>query len=95
MTMIAKPRQRVTSAELVRNFGALSDAALTEPITITKNGRDRLVLLSEDEYQRLTHGERVARKTGDLNEDMVAIIEHTLMDHRHDHLNEDLKDWTP
>lgn len=41
---------RVTSAQLVRNFGQYSDAALSEPVVIMKNGRDRLVLLGVDEY---------------------------------------------
>ncbi len=44
---------RVSSAEFIRNFGSYSDTALSEPIVITKNGRDRLVLISIDEYQHL------------------------------------------
>ncbi len=45
---------RVSSAEFIRNFGSYSDTALSEPIVITKNGRDRLVLISIDEYKHLT-----------------------------------------
>jgi prevent-host-death family protein len=45
---------RVSSAEFIRNFGSFSDTALSEPIIITKNGRDRLVLISVDEYKHLT-----------------------------------------
>ena len=45
---------RVSSAEFIRNFGSYSDSALSEPIVITKNGRDRLVLISIDEYKHLT-----------------------------------------
>jgi len=41
---------RVSVKELLRNFSLLSDKALNEPVIITKNGRDRLVLLSVDEY---------------------------------------------
>lgn len=44
---------RISSAELVRNFGKYSDHALNEPVVITKNGRDRLVLLSVEEYDFL------------------------------------------
>jgi len=40
---------RVTTAEFIRGYGTLADKALTEPVTITKNGRDRLVLVSADE----------------------------------------------
>lgn len=43
----------VSSAKFQRNLGLYQDKALSEPVTITKNGRERLVLLSVDEYQRL------------------------------------------
>lgn len=43
----------ISSAEFQRNLGLYQDKALAEPVTITKNGRERLVLLSVDEYQRL------------------------------------------
>jgi prevent-host-death family protein len=43
----------VSSAEFQRNLGLYQDRALAEPVTITKNGRERLVLLSVDEYHRL------------------------------------------
>ena len=42
--------RRVTTAELIRSFGTYSDFALSEPVVITKNGRERLVLLNVDEY---------------------------------------------
>ena len=43
----------VSSVEFQRNFGRYQDVALTEPVAVTRNGRDRLVLLSVDEYHRL------------------------------------------
>ena len=46
-------KTRISSKELIRNFGALSDLALREPVVITKNGRDRLVLLSMETYESL------------------------------------------
>jgi len=39
---------RVTTAEFIKNYGSLADKALLEPVTITKNGRDRLVPLVID-----------------------------------------------
>ncbi len=47
--------KRVTSADLIRNFGPYSDAALSEPIFITKNGRDRLVLIGIDQFNVFQH----------------------------------------
>jgi prevent-host-death family protein len=59
--------QKVSTAKLMRNFGPLADKALTEPLTITKNGR--LVLLSTEEYARLKRRDReVIRPTsGTMN----------------------------
>ncbi|MFO1136836.1 MAG: type II toxin-antitoxin system Phd/YefM family antitoxin [Rhodoblastus sp.] len=45
--------KRVTSSEAARNFSQLSDLALGAPVIVTKNGRDRLVMLSVDEYNFL------------------------------------------
>ncbi len=45
--------KRVTSSEAARNFSQLSDDALGEPVVVTKNGRDRLVMLGIDEYNFL------------------------------------------
>ena len=44
---------KVTTADFIKNFGQLSDKALSEPVTVTKNGRNRLVVLSVEEYERL------------------------------------------
>ena len=49
---------RVTTADFIKHYGSLADRALTEPVTITKNGRDRLVVLSAEEYARLKRRDR-------------------------------------
>lgn len=45
---------RVSATEFRQNIGAFSDAAMNEPVIITSHDRDRLVLISADEYRRLT-----------------------------------------
>ena len=45
--------RRISSAELVRHFSVHSDVALHESIVITRNGRDRLVLLSVAQLREL------------------------------------------
>jgi len=40
---MADSRHTATSAELVRQFSRYSDAALSEPVIVTKNGRPRHV----------------------------------------------------
>ncbi len=49
---------RVTASEFQKSFGAISDTALKEPVTITKQGRDHLVVLAADEYKRLKRRDR-------------------------------------
>lgn len=47
--------KRVSSVELIRNFGVYSDDALSTPIVVTKNGRDRLVIISIEQYDMFRH----------------------------------------
>jgi PHD/YefM family antitoxin component YafN of YafNO toxin-antitoxin module len=86
---------RVTTAEFIKDYGALADKALTEPVTITKNGRDRLVLVSADEYARLKRRDRRAILPEELTEEEITAIAAAEMDPRHDHLNEELRGWQP
>lgn len=44
---------RVTVTEFKNNIGTFSDAAMHEPVIITSHQRDRLVLMSVEEYRRL------------------------------------------
>lgn len=86
---------RVTTAEFIKGYGTLADKALMEPVTITKNGRDRLVLVSVDEYERLKRRDRRAILPEELMEEEIAAIAATEMDSRHDHLNEEIRGWQP
>ncbi|MBK5961672.1 prevent-host-death protein [Rhodoplanes elegans] len=86
---------KVSTAEFIRNFGTLSDKALTEPVTITKNGRDRLVVLSADEYARLKQRDRRVVELDAFTEDEIARIAESEVPPGHEHLDEELKDWRP
>ncbi|MDE1905894.1 MAG: type II toxin-antitoxin system Phd/YefM family antitoxin [Rhodospirillales bacterium] len=80
----------VSAVEFQRNFGRYQDEALKQPLSITRNGRDRLVVLSVEEYQRLKRRERIVFKTEDLSEAEIQAITQGGMDARHDHLNAEL-----
>ena len=41
---------RASVREILRNFAYFTDRALIEPVIITKNGRDRIVMISAEEY---------------------------------------------
>lgn len=45
--------RRVPSADFVRRFSAFCDEALSEPVVLTRNGRDRLVIASVEQYRHL------------------------------------------
>jgi prevent-host-death family protein len=65
---------RVTASEFQKAFGAVSDRALREPVTVTKQGRDHLVVLSVDEYARLKRRDRRVGQAADLPEEWVKAV---------------------
>jgi len=86
---------KVTTADFIKNYGTLADKALSEPVTITKNGRDRLVMLSADEYARLKRRDRRVVRLEDFTEDEMALIARTEPRPEDAHLDAELKDWRP
>ena len=85
----------VTSAEFQRKLGLYQDKALAEPVTITKNGRDRLVLLSVEEYQRLKRRDRRVGLTSEFSEEWIEAVSKAVVPEEYGHLDAELKDWTP
>ncbi len=86
---------KVSSAEFQKQFGVLSDKALTEPLTITRNGRDRLVLLSVEEYERLKRRDRRVVRLEDFTDAELALIANAEVPAEYAHLDSELKDWQP
>ena len=86
---------KVTTADFIKNYGTLADRALVEPVTITKNGRDRLVVLSADEYARLKRRDRRVVPLEDFSASEMALIAQTEMVEEYAHLDVELKDWKP
>jgi prevent-host-death family protein len=65
---------KVTTAEFIKNYGQLADQALTEPVTITENGRDHRVLISAGDYKRLVRRGRRAYRTHEAPGELVGAI---------------------
>jgi len=65
---------RVTQSEFQRAVETLTDRALQEPVTITKDGRDHVVLLSADEYARLRRRDRNVGLAAELPEEWVEAV---------------------
>lgn len=86
---------RVSSAEFLKSYGALTDKALSEPVTITRNGRDRLVVLSVEEYERLKQRDRRVRRIEELTDAEMDAIAKADVPGEYAHLDDELKDWNP
>jgi PHD/YefM family antitoxin component YafN of YafNO toxin-antitoxin module len=62
-----------------------------QPVAITRNGRERLVVLSAEEYRRLRRCSREVLRAGDLNDAELDAIAKTEMDPRHQNLDRELE----
>jgi len=80
----------VTAAQVSKNFGAYQDAAVREPVVITKNGRPRTVLMAYEDFVRLSKRERRVELTSELAPAEIAAVEAAEMEPGHDHLNDEL-----
>lgn len=81
----------VPAAEFQRNIGLYQDKALSEPIFITRNGRERTVLISVDEYRRLKLRDREALRAEELSKEEIEAIAATEMAPEHSHLDAELE----
>ena len=86
---------KVTAAEFHRNIGAYQDMALTKAVTITKNGRDRTVLISAEEYTRLKRRDRRVIAAGELSERHVVALRAAKVPDQYADLDRELQDNTP
>lgn len=86
---------RVSTADFIKNYGTLADTALLEPLTITKNGRDRLVVLSVEEYGRLKRRDRRVIRLEEFTEAEMARIAAAAAAPEDAALDDELRDWTP
>jgi prevent-host-death family protein len=81
----------VTASEFQQHFGRYQDEALTQPVAITRNGRERLVVMSVDEYRRLKRRDREVLRAGELSDADLAAIARTEMNPRHARLDKELE----
>jgi prevent-host-death family protein len=71
------PMLKVPAGEFQRNIGRYQDMALTQPVGVTRNGRERTVLISADEYQRLKRRDRQVLTLSDFTEADIVALEAT------------------
>jgi prevent-host-death family protein len=86
---------RISAREFHRSIGEVSKRARVEPVVITNQGSDDLVLLSASEYARLQRGERRVHLTSEFPDDLLELVKRSEMDPSHAHLDAELVDWAP
>jgi PHD/YefM family antitoxin component YafN of YafNO toxin-antitoxin module len=86
---------KVTSADFIKNYRMLANKALSEAVTITRNGRDRLVILSAEEYARLKRRDRRVIRLEEFSDEEMALIAKAEVPAEQSHLDDELKDWRP
>jgi PHD/YefM family antitoxin component YafN of YafNO toxin-antitoxin module len=86
---------RISSTEFLTNFDSVSDQALGEPVTITRDGEDRLVLLSVEEYNRLKRRDRRVYAIEEMTPEQLSALEKSEVPGEYKYLDAELKDWTP
>ena len=66
---------KVSAAEFQRNIGRYQDLALTQPVAVTRNGRERTVMISVEEYRRLKRRDRQVMSLEDFTDADIAALE--------------------
>lgn len=64
----------VSASEIQKNFGAFHDQALTEPVRVTKYGRETVVIISAKEFHALKQAQRRSLSAGDLSAEELDAI---------------------
>ena len=82
---------RITTSEFQRAFGTWTEKAAEEPVTITKQGRDHLVVLSADEYARLKRRDRQVGLASELPEEWEEAVRKARVPAEFAHLDAELK----
>ena len=80
----------VTAAEVSKNFGAYQDAAVRDPVIITKNGRPRTVLMAYEDFVRLSKRDRRVQLTSELTASEIAEVQRSKMALGYEHLDDEL-----
>ncbi len=81
----------VPASEFQRNIGTYQDRALTEPVFVTRNGRERTVLLSVEEYRRLKRRDREALAVEQFSDAELAAIAAASVPAEFNHLDAELE----
>jgi PHD/YefM family antitoxin component YafN of YafNO toxin-antitoxin module len=83
---------RFGSYDLQRNVAKVQEAAMREPVAISYHGRDRLVMLPIDEFERLKRRDKLVIAMEELPEEFIQAMSEPYFDAEQaalDHLMEE------
>jgi PHD/YefM family antitoxin component YafN of YafNO toxin-antitoxin module len=64
-----------SSSDVQKNFGAYHDLALSEPVRVTKYGRETVYIVSAKTFHALKQSQRDAIASADLTDAEITLIE--------------------
>jgi prevent-host-death family protein len=69
------PVARIPASEFQREFGRLRGVAHREAVIVTSHGRDDVVLVSAEDYQRLRNLDRRAMHVSEISQEEIAALD--------------------
>ncbi|TWB37202.1 type II toxin-antitoxin system Phd/YefM family antitoxin [Nitrospirillum pindoramense] len=72
--------RQFSSLDLQRNGAKVQEAALREPVSVTYHGRDRLVILSVDEFERLKQRDKMVIAIEEMPEEFLRSLQEPYYD---------------
>lgn len=76
-------------SEVERNFERYHDCALSEPVRVTRDGRETVYIVSANVYREMKRAQREALASVDLTDDELALIEAAEIPAEHRHAIDD------
>lgn len=67
--------QTFSSLDLQRNVARVQEAALREPVAISYHGRDRLVIMPIDEFDRLKRRDKLVISMEEIPDEFVRALQ--------------------
>jgi prevent-host-death family protein len=81
---------KVTATEFQRNFGQYEDKALVEPVSITSHGREKVVLLSKETFDKMSARTPKALLVSELSDEDLRNIEQAHVPEKYAGLDDEL-----
>ena len=80
----------VTATDFQRNFGQYEDRALVEPVSISRHGREKVVLISKETFDQLNLRAPRAMLVSELSDEDLRNIERAHVPEEYANLDEEL-----